>query len=212
MKDKAHNYEIFEGRELHTGKYDNENPIHIYLVKHFIKNLVELVSKTGKRKVFEIGCGEGQNLGVLYQLGYECKGIDILPEAVRLSKDNFASRGMNVNINTGNIYMKSDLPNQDQLIICMEVLEHLEHPEQAIKNIVDVTDEYFIVSVPREPLWRILNFCRGKYMKDLGNTPGHINHWSKKDFVNFCSMYAEVIDVRTPLPWTMVLCKKTRSR
>ena len=37
-----------------------------------------------------------------------------------------------------------------------------------------------LVSVPREPLWRGLNMARGAYMRDLGNTPGHVNHWSKR--------------------------------
>ena len=36
--------------------------------------------------------------------------------------------------------------------------------------------------MPREPLWRGLNMARGAYLKDLGNTPGHVNHWSKRSF------------------------------
>jgi hypothetical protein len=30
--------------------------------------------------------------------------------------------------------------------------------------------------VPREPIWRIGNMARGRYLGDLGNTPGHIQH------------------------------------
>ena len=40
---------------------------------------------------------------------------------------------------------------------------------------------------PREPLWRGLNIARGAYLKDLGNTPGHLNHWSKRGFVALLS-------------------------
>ncbi len=36
-------------------------------------------------------------------------------------------------------------------------------------------------SVPREPLWRGLNMARGAYWGALGNTPGHLNHWSQAD-------------------------------
>ena len=41
---------------------------------------------------------------------------------------------------------------------------------------------FILLSVPKEPIWRICNMARGKYWKDLGNTPGHIQHWTKKKF------------------------------
>ncbi len=42
---------------------------------------------------------------------------------------------------------------------------------------------HLLVSVPREPLWRALNMARGAYWRELGNTPGHLNHWSRRSFV-----------------------------
>ena len=64
-----------------------------------------------------------------------------------------------------------------------------------------------IISVPREPIWRFLNLLRGKYIKDLGNTPGHLQHWSSDKFVDLVSNYFEIIEVKKPFPWTMLLCK-----
>ncbi len=61
-----------------------------------------------------------------------------------------------------------------------------------------------VTSVPREPLWCALNLARGKYIKDKGNTPGHINHWSKKRFAELVDRRFDVRAVRSPLPWTMV--------
>jgi hypothetical protein len=61
--------------------------------------------------------------------------------------------------------------------------------------------------VPREPLWRVLNLARGKYLADLGNTPGHVNHWSRGGFLDLLSRRFEIVEARTPLPWTMALCK-----
>jgi hypothetical protein len=48
---------------------------------------------------------------------------------------------------------------------------------------------------------------RGKYIKDLGNTPGHLQHWSSDKFVDLVSNYFEIIEVKKPFPWTMLLCK-----
>lgn len=54
---------------------------------------------------------------------------------------------------------------------------------------------------------RLLNMARGKYIGDFGNTPGHIQHWGKKHFVKFVSGQFEVVETRSPLPWTMLLCR-----
>jgi hypothetical protein len=59
--------------------------------------------------------------------------------------------------------------------------------------------------VPREPLWRGLNLARGAYVQSLGNTPGHVNHWSRRGFVRLLARHGRVIEVRSPFPWTMLL-------
>ncbi len=66
---------------------------------------------------------------------------------------------------------------------------------------------FVIVSVPREPLWRTVNMARGAYLKDLGNTPGHVNHWSKRSFVSLLERHGEVVEARSPFPWTMLLVR-----
>jgi hypothetical protein len=65
------------------------------------------------------------------------------------------------------------------------------------------------LSVPREPIWRAGNLARGRYVQALGNTPGHVNHWSAKQFERFVASGLDVIDVAKPLPWTM-LCATPR--
>jgi hypothetical protein len=87
------------------------------------------------------------------------------------------------------------------------VLEHVPDPERTVAEMARVAKQWLLVSVPREPLWRALNMARGAYVKDLGNTPGHINHWSKRSFVAMLSKYGTVDEVRSPFPWTMVLVR-----
>jgi 2-polyprenyl-3-methyl-5-hydroxy-6-metoxy-1,4-benzoquinol methylase len=108
---------------------------------------------------------------------------------------------------TRSIYDLAQVVDAADLIVCCEVLEHLERPEEGLRALQRVVDRYLIVSVPREPIWRMLNLARGKYIADFGNTPGHIQHWSKHDFVALVSKYFEVVEVKSPLPWTMVLCR-----
>jgi hypothetical protein len=85
------------------------------------------------------------------------------------------------------------------------VLEHVPEPEATLSEMARVARRHLLVSVPREPMWRMLNMARGAYVRDLGNTPGHLNHWSKVGFHSLLSRYGRVQEVRTPFPWTMLL-------
>ncbi len=61
-----------------------------------------------------------------------------------------------------------------------------------------------VASVPFEPIWRAGNMARRRYVGDWGNTPGHVNHWTRWGFRRFVQTRFAVTDVRSPLPWTMV--------
>jgi hypothetical protein len=50
--------------------------------------------------------------------------------------------------------------------------------------------------------------ARGKYLGALGNTPGHVNHWGRGAFLQLMSRRFDILQVRSPLPWTMVLCRR----
>jgi hypothetical protein len=86
-------------------------------------------------------------------------------------------------------------------------MEHLEDPDAALDTVARLATPWAIVSVPREPLWRALNLARLKYMSDLGNTPGHLQHWSRHEFLRFLGRRLALVEVQSPLPWTIALCR-----
>ena len=90
-------------------------------------------------------------------------------------------------------------------MFCLEVLEHLDDPDAALAEICRVSKRWVITSVPREPVWRALNLMRLKYVSGLGNTPGHLNHWSKGRFTRFVGTRLDVRKTLSPFPWTMLV-------
>jgi hypothetical protein len=52
-----------------------------------------------------------------------------------------------------------------------------------------------------------MNMARGAYWRALGNTPGHINHWSSAAFERLVSDFFEVKAKTSPVPWTLLLCR-----
>lgn len=189
-------------------KYGSRNPIVRWMMKGFDDALASLMARTDATAIHEIGCGEGFWTIQWLKQGLDVRGCDFSGKVVEIAQQNAALNQVPPErFSVKSIYdLKAPADGAD-LVVCCEVLEHLESPQQGIAALQSIATGYVILSVPREPLWCLLNFARGKYLRQWGNTPGHIQHWSKRQFVAFVSQYFDVIEVRSPLPWTMVLCK-----
>ena len=93
------------------------------------------------------------------------------------------------------------------MVSAIEVLEHVPDPQLTLHEMSRCAQRHLLVSVPREPLWRTLNVARGAYWSQLGNTPGHVNHWSRRSFIQLLRGHGEIAEVRSPFPWTMLLVR-----
>lgn len=193
---------------MYEGKYINSNFITKRLLINFF-NKINSISKPIKnelKKVLEVGCGHGystQHLSEIYgQSLIEASDLD--QKLVQDAK----KKNPNVKITRESIY---DLNREDEsfdLVILLEVLEHLSFPDLALEELYRVSKKYCIISVPNEPLWRILNMLRCSYCGEFGNTPGHINHWTKAGITRLVGKYFKIVNVVTVVPWTILLVKK----
>ena len=198
---------IEEGLVVGTGsdKYETKNPLAQYLLRQFDKSIAELVNLARPDSIFEVGCGEGHVTDILLKNSTaNIQALDISQTIVDIARDAIDST--RVDFQQFNIY---DLAEKDiaDLVVCCEVLEHLETPETGLMRLAEKAAPYAIISVPREPLWRLLNFMRGAHVSNLGNSPGHIQHWSQKAFIQFVETQFEIVSVKAPLPWTVLLLK-----
>ncbi len=188
-------------------KYTTRNPLARLLVAHFTGTLRQLVAQSGAREVHEVGCGEGHLSLMLAAEGLDVRGSDQSAEVVREAKRRAAARGLAAAFRTADLYQLEPGRDGAALVLCCEVLEHVPDPVRALRTLAALARPYLIVSVPREPLWRALNLACGRYWRALGNTPGHLQHWSTPAFLALLQPHVEVIALRTPLPWTMALCR-----
>lgn len=197
----------------HFDKYGSTNPIAKYLMQGFTNALDTLVTQTGENQIHEIGCGEGHWTLRWQAQGKIVRGCDFSNIAINLAKHNGREAKLAPENALGQpVFSQKSIYDLDAtdaapLVVCCEVLEHLEYPEEALQKLLEIAQPWLILSVPREPIWRILNLARGKYIGSFGNTPGHIQHWSSTSFLEMVDKHAEIIDIKTPLPWTIVLCK-----
>lgn len=189
-------------------KYNSKNPIVKLLMQGFSKNLNSLVQLTGAKDIHEVGCGEGYWLRKWSSRGIKTRGTDFSRIAIDLAMENLKSLNLEADLTVKGIYDLKPEVDSASLIVCCEVLEHLEQPKKALEVLQNIANPHIILSVPQEPVWSFLNILRGKYWKDFGNTPGHIQKWSRNEFITLVKEYFEILEIRSPLPWTMLLCRR----
>ncbi len=188
-------------------KHGSQNIVVKYLMDGFHRCLDGLVQQTNALDIHEVGCGEGHLSIGLAQRGKHVRGSDFSSQVIDVARQNAIDSQVDIDFKTASIYDLKPGDDRAELVVCCEVLEHLEEPTKGLEVLSSLAAPYLLVSVPREPLWSCLNMMRGKYLGQLGNTPGHVQKWSKGSFVKFLSAYVDVVQVLNPTPWTMVLCR-----
>ena len=181
-------------------KEATKNPIERRMVDGFSAALQRCLPATARR-VLEVGCGEGRQLTAIGSRfpDAELVGLDLPDVELMEAWDGIESAMVQGSALT--------LPFADKsfdLVLVIEVLEHLPDPEQALREIARVASGSVVVSVPWEPVWRIGNLARGRYVAEFGNTPGHIQHFTRRGIVGLVRRHLIVEEVAKPVPWTMI--------
>jgi 2-polyprenyl-3-methyl-5-hydroxy-6-metoxy-1,4-benzoquinol methylase len=188
-------------------KYGSGNPFVRRLMSGFERSLDALLDQAAPSSLLDVGCGEGVLVHRWAQRLEQSRvvGIDLEEDSIQAGWAERRAPNLEYRVMPA-----ENLPFADgefDLASAIEVLEHLPEPEHTLSEMARCAGRHLLVSVPREPLWRMLNMARGAYWGSLGNTPGHLNHWSRRSFVELLSRHGEVVEVRSPFPWTMLLVR-----
>jgi ubiquinone/menaquinone biosynthesis C-methylase UbiE len=188
-------------------KYGSQNPVVRRLMAGFESSLDELWGLAAPRSILDVGCGEGVLTAQWAERlnGGRIVGIDLDDPKLRAEWEK--RQRANLDYRGDEATSLSFHDNEFDMATAIEVLEHVPEPERTVAEMARVAERWLLVSVPREPVWRMTNMARGAYIKELGNTPGHLNHWSKASFKKLLSRYGTIQEVRSPFPWTMLLVR-----
>jgi SAM-dependent methyltransferase len=184
-------------------KYAARHPAERALVRRWRAALRALVAAAAPSSVLDVGCGEGELTAEWAATlpGARVLGVDVA-DVVRVPPaPNLAFRI---------VAPAPPLPFGDaafDLVAAVESLEHMDDPEGALAEMARCARRHLLVSVPREPLWRALNVARGRYVRRLGDTPGHLHHFSAGALRARLRLHGTVVEVRSPLPWSVVLVR-----
>lgn len=184
-------------------KFSDKNPVTSGLVARFMKRCADHVATLTAPGETILDCGVAEGTMTRHLVDQlpdrRVVALEYEDEAARVFKRDYAD----IPLLRASIY---DIPLPDDSVdVCtaFEVLEHLEDPARALAEMRRVARRTVVVTVPYEPFFRMGNMARGKYLKRLGNTPGHINHWTVSGLRRLVSSRLPRARVDRAFPWLM---------
>ncbi len=186
-------------------RHTDENPVVRFVMKRFTKTVGELAVSTNPKTILDIGCGEGFATAEIADRlpDVPIRALDLDPPRIAYARAHHARK--NVSFDVGDVFQ---LQGKYDLVVSNELLEHLTDYETALQSILSASNRYVLLSVPNEPLFRIGNMLRGKYVGAWGNFPEHVNHWRPGKFRKLCEKYGTVLAAKKSSFWTIVLLEK----
>ncbi|MBU0894792.1 MAG: class I SAM-dependent methyltransferase [Nanoarchaeota archaeon] len=93
-----------------------------------IKFLIEILNKHNSKKILDVGCGTGTHISLLEKADFECTGIDLNIEMLKIANKKVKAKLLQANMSDFNIDEKFDA------IICMFAsFNHLLSIRESIK-------------------------------------------------------------------------------
>jgi hypothetical protein len=195
----------FDG--FRTPKYAARSSVRRWLIRRFVRSLFDLIAASGPvGSVLEVGMGEGFVSGLMLDRFPSARfsGVDASSEAIARVRERFPRIAAAV----GSAYDLSEVPGgPHDLILCIEVLEHLDAPERAVDAIANARPRRAVVTVPHEPFFRLSNLAAGKNVRRLGNDPEHIQQFRPWSLRSLLERRFEVVALRGSYPWLLALVR-----
>jgi len=189
---------VSDETSTNEAKYATGNPVVQRMLGGFFAELRETVAPLAPRSVLDAGCGEGEALARLGDLlPDQVSAIDVEQRCVDLT----SVRHPAASVSRRSVLDLGFADDSFELVLCLEVLEHLDDPTAAVCELARVSARDVVVSVPYEPWFRLGSLLRGNYVGSLGNHPEHVNHFNRRSLHELLEPVLEVDRIATVFPW-----------
>jgi SAM-dependent methyltransferase len=187
-----------------TPKYRRRSRVRRALIRRFVRRLHELILDAGPvTSMLEIGVGEGFLSGYLSERLPTVRFCGVDASAAALGRLNRLFPRIEARV--GDAYDLSGVEGPFDLVLCAEVLEHLDQPARALDAMAALRPRRALLTVPHEPFFRLSNLASGANLARWGNDPEHVQQFGPRSFRELLSARFDVLTLDTSYPWLLAL-------
>lgn len=139
----------------------------------------------------------------MYKEGYTVYGLDGDETAIKYAKEKHGALNTDVNFVVGDVYQTGFDPDFFDLIVCTEVIEHVQHPDKLIAESKRIAKDnaLYVYTTPIRFTYKPLDKM-------------HVQEFYKEDFFKLIKPFFNKVDIETshPYMWYEVYNKRIRFR
>lgn len=144
--------------------------------------LFQILQSLPKKRVFDLGCGNGSVAAKLAADGWDVTGVDPSSEGIARAKVKFPSLNVHIASAYDNL---AEVFGTFPCVISLEVVEHLYDPRRYARTLFSLLDPggIAIVSTPFHGYWKNLALALSGHLDNHFTAlwdHGHIKFWSVK--------------------------------
>lgn len=138
--------------------------------------------------ILDVGCGKADFLNLIKN-SYQIAGTEVNTQRVDFLNGML---GQDI-VRLGNLDEKLDFEDESfDAVVCLEVLEHLEDPEEALKELLRISRKRVIITVPfNEKIQYILCVHCARYAP----VPAHLHSFNKENIVGIIPDNARIVKI-----------------
>lgn len=154
----------------YQNQWDKWNDMKTYgpMSRHVRSIILQILKPLKFKSVLDVGCGVGTLLNDLQQTYPNTKlsGTELFDDSLKIARQRLPqAKFQRLDL------VKDKLKHKSDLVLCIDVLEHIPADTLAMKHLAEMTNKYVLVVVPLGPLFEIEK-----------ERVGHVHGYSKKEF------------------------------
>lgn len=189
-----------QGRIRNIVSTDRLDRAEAWLADRFNERAIELVRGIPATRVLDIGCGDGRLIHHVVKNNPEVTAVAIDDDDSGIREQWDRLSGARLKFQAAHVCQLPFDDNAFAIVTAFSVLEHIDDPDSALREIRRVSNGWLIASVPLERWWRVANIVRRRHLRRLGRPPDPINRFTRRSFRQLLERHGHIEYLgRTPM-------------